>query len=55
MLPIGPPCLLPDWFDRAALPDQGALVLNCAVVNGVRTRELQRRHAELAEWIRRAP
>jgi hypothetical protein len=47
------PCLLPAWYDRATPEDQAALDLNCAIVNGLRTRELQRKWSALVEWADR--
>lgn len=48
-------CRLPDWFDRASLADQAALILNCAVVNGAAALEAERKRACLADWIEAAP
>ena len=51
MQPVPSPCLLPDWYSRASPDGQAGVDLNCEIVNGFRSRELERKHSALVDWI----
>lgn len=44
-------CRLPDWFDKATLDDQVALVVNCTVVNAASAREAAAKQACLTDYL----